>query len=85
MIMLTVNISLSTTPPLVTLAPFLFSISVYLLVLSSALHPLDKRCAVSCFFFCSLSSISTIITFHPAEYGDGNNLTLLLQGDTIPL
>lgn len=37
------------------------------------------------FFFCSLSSISTIITFHPAEYGDGNNLTLLLQGDTIPL
>lgn len=37
----------------------------------------------SAFFF--FPSISAIIAFHPAEYGDGNNLTLLLRGDTILL
>lgn len=80
---------LSTLPLLICLihAPFSKSTSVYLLVhlvLSFALHPLDKSCLVSC-FFPFFPSISAIIAFHPAEYGDGNNLTLPLPGDTILL
>lgn len=64
---------------------FSLSQSLFLVhpVLLSALHPLDKCCAACFFFF--FTSISAIIAFHPAEYRDGNNLTLILRANTILL
>ena len=80
----TVNISilqplpswLSHFPPSLPFFPLHISLSLLTLFFYLPFIPLTS-CAVSCFSF--YPSISAIIAFHPAEYGDGNNLTLLMQ------